>query len=78
VIGECGTAVPLPAEVWEEVFGWLDNVRDLCSCTATCRTWAALCWRHRRHVRLTVGPINEEAPQRSVWTSTIFFISWNL
>jgi hypothetical protein len=44
--------VLLPSEVWEQVFGWLDSVRDLCACTATCRAWAALCWRQRRHVRL--------------------------
>jgi hypothetical protein len=52
-VGEwCYEEVLLPSEVWEQVFGWLDSVRDLCACTATCRAWAALCWRQRRHVRL--------------------------
>jgi hypothetical protein len=46
----------LPSEVWEEIFGWLDTVQDLCACTATCRSWAALCWRERHHVSLRVRP----------------------
>lgn len=51
--GDGGHAGPtLPAEVWEEVFGWVDSVRDLCMCAATCRDWAALAWRSRTRIRL--------------------------
>jgi len=51
---ENGPPHHLPDEMWEEIFGWLDSLNDLCACTATCRTWAALCWRERRHICLHI------------------------